>query len=510
MIKRPGMDAMQALRYALLSFISFGALGIGDAVLRYTYSLYLAFKPESFLADGRMLLLAAGVMGVLGGWLDGRHRAHTTSARVIRALLLALILVTAFQVFRQALATKLPLPGWAKAGAMLGCVGLGALAAWRMRVESATRLGNAATLAIATLFALQPGAATYLLKFMPSSADASTAASAKPAPRRNVVIVFDEWDMELSEREGLFDAPSMRELLSRSYSAQKALPAGPNTLESIPGMLMGQPFGEIERGGPGFLVSKTGQRLDAQTSHLFKDLNDRGLGHAVIGYYHDYCAVFTTARDCHAEPVLFFPGWKASFQRVIRRHDDLTTPYSVFLRQWNATYMRLHAEALRAVEDRANAMVWIHINVPHPPSALASRPPQDLRRDYLANLELTRELIDTVRQKLQAQGDEASLILTSDHWLRERELWKTLYEQQRGPGSGSAGKSEDQRVPLIVWFNRGDSAPVSDATPVSTLALRPLVLGLLDGKLKTPQEVSAFFATQPPPIPPRSGGAGVH
>jgi hypothetical protein len=118
-------------------------------------------------------------------------------------------------------------------------------------------------------------------------------------------------------------------------------------------------------------------------------------------------------------------------------------------------------------------------------------------------------MIEEVRQRLAAQGDEATLVLTSDHWLRERELWSAMYEQQRGPGSGQAGKSSDERVPMIVWFS-GNAPAVQHPSPISALATRNLVLALQDGSVRSPQDVARFFAQQPAPVPPRSGGAGVH
>lgn len=505
-------DLRQALRYALLSFVSLGAIGLGDVVLRYTYSLYLSFEPGSFLSEGWMLLAVAAAFAALGAWADRATGTPRWTARAARALLLALVFAALFQVFRQSLATTLPLPGWVKAAVLLGCALGAALVAWRAQASATERLGNAACLAMVTLFALQPGMLSYLTHALAPSAPPGSAAQAPAAPatRRSIVVVFDEWDMEVSEREGLFERDSMRTLLAHSFFAENALPAGSNTLESIPGMLLGQPFGEIDRGGRAWLSSKTGQEFRSTTPQLFSDLQTRRVGHAVVGYYHDYCALITTARSCHAEPVQFFQGWRAQFERPFKRTGQFDFPYSVFLRQWHATYARLHEQALRAVEDRANGVVWIHINVPHPPSALASHAPSNLREDYLANLQLTAELIEAIRLRLQAQGDPAALVLTSDHWLRERELWRSMYEQQRGPGSGQIGKTADLRVPLVVWFNDADAQPLRHRPAVSLLAMRELVLALTDGRLRSPQDLAAFFERQPPAQAPRLGGAGVH
>jgi len=504
-------NVRQALRYALLSFISLGAIGLGDVVLRYTYSLYLTFEPKVFLHEGWLLLAAAAMFACVGAWADRPEQAQSTIARSARALLLSLVFVALFQVFRQALADAMPLPSWAKAGAILACTVAGVLVAWLMRPEAATRLGNAACLAMVTLFALQPGMAGYMLHALVPEpvAESSVRQAATPAARRSIVVVFDEWDMEVSQRTHLFEQASMQTLLSQSFFAENALPAGPNTLESIPSMLLGRTFGEIDRGGVGRLQSKSGQELTPQSQQLFSDLEARQFSQAIVGYYHDYCALFTTARSCYAEPVQFFQGWRAQFERVYKRSGQFDFPYSVFLRQWHLSYERLHEQALRAVSDRSNAMVWIHINVPHPPSAQARQAPRDLRQDYQANLKLTAELIETIRLKLIEQGDEATLVLTSDHWLRERELWKSMYEQQRGPGSGDAGKSDDQRVPLIVWFS-GAVEPLNYQPALSLMSMRSLVPALLQGQLRTPQDVAEFFLRQPAAVAPRSDRASIH
>jgi hypothetical protein len=504
-------DAAQALRYALLSLIGLCAIGLGDVILRYTYSLYLSFEPTGFLQGGSYLLAAAAVFAMLGAWVDRPQNTNQLTARAARALLLALLLVALFQVFRQSLATALPLPGWAKALAMVGCVAVATGLAWRMSPASAYRLGDAAGLAMLTLFLLQPGMGSYLVgAFSPVRQEAVPAPQQiVPPTRRSIVIIFDEWDMEISEQSGLFERPDMRELLAQSFFARNALPAGSNTLESIPSMLIGQPFGEIADGSTARLRSKSGQEWTPQTAQLFSDLQTSNISHAVVGYYHDYCALITTARHCHAEPVQFFQGWEAQFKRIFSRSGQFDFPYSVFQRQWQATYQRLQQEALRAVEDRSNAMVWVHINVPHPPSAIAQGTHRDLRSDYLANLQLTADLITAVRARLQAQGDEATLVLTSDHWLRERELWSAMYEQQRGPGTGSAGKTTDLRVPLIIWFSK-DATPVQHPAVTSTIAMRRLVPALLEGRLTNPQEVAGFFAQQPTPSAPRLDGTRVH
>lgn len=506
----------QAARYAGLTLIALASAALGDSLLQSPSAVYVAFQPGLFLREGSTLLALLLVAALAGGLLDQPQRPRLI-AGLVRALLLALLFVAIFQVLRRPLAATLPLGGALKAGLLLGCVAAAGWTAWRAAPASQWRIATACGLTLVSMYLLQPGMPAYLARLVtgPSVTSITLAPSQHPASpvRRTLVVILDEWDQEISMRERLFDTPPLRDLLAQSFQATQAMPAGTSTLSSIPGMTLGRRFGAVAKGGPGYLIANDGSRFDAGTPTLFTDLQAHGHAYAVVGFYHDYCAVVPAPRRCHAEPVRFFPGWQASLARAFRQQRDFDNPYTDFLRQWSGTYARLREAALSAVADPANTVVWLHLNVPHPPIAAPGVTPRTLIEDYRANLAEMSRLLADLRQAVQQAGPASAMVLTSDHWLREKEMWAAIYEQQRGPGAGSAGKTNDQHVPFIVWFSDATGAATLDQ-PISTTALRDLVPALVERRLQSPADVATFFRGRSgDPVTPfktRSDSAAVH
>lgn len=508
------MRATTAWRYAWISGCSLAAMALSGVILQSQYSLYLAFNPSIFLQQGWAPLAGMVVMCLTGALLDGGRDGPV--ARAARALLLSMVFVGLFQILRRSLATTLALGFGFKVSLLLGLLALAALATWRLSQRSQWRMAEAGCLAMLVAFALQPGMPAYLLevaKPLPARVPAPPVPLVK---QRVLLVILDEWDLEVSRREGLFGRPEMQELLDHSLFAESTMPSGSSTLSSIPSMLTGKRFGIVMSGGPGYLVSKTGERLDARTTTLVSDLAQAGRSSAVVGFFHDYCRILPQLRTCVAEPVHFFPGWAAGLARALRSSSDLDSVYSDFMLQWRASYERLNTAALAASASADSDLLMLHINVPHPPlinpSAAAAR---SLADDYRANLDLMLQLIGDLKSRVLATQVPTTMILTSDHWLREKELWGPIYERQVGAGRGLAGKTSDQHVPFIVWFS---SAPgnsgVKHAAPFSTTTVRELIPALLGGEVDSPQALSRWLSEHKPGDLSRfsdsSNGSGVH
>jgi len=483
----------QGLRYALLGLAALAAIALSESILQSTSSLYLAFAPRVYLDEAWALAALLAGLALLGAVLDQPQRPRWL-AGAARGLLLALLFVALFQIFRRSLAAGMALSGMLKLALLTACVLGAALAVWRLQLEAQWRLASAAAVAMLSMFALQPGMPGYLLSLAKPVEARPAPATLQPTLRRTLVLVLDEWDLEISQRAGLFERSPLREMQAQSFVATRAMPAGPNTLASIPGMLQGRRFGALDSGGAGYLESRAGERFDQAHAGLFNDLAEAGIGYGVVGFYHDYCAIARSARRCHAEPVQFFPGWWAALTRSVKRGQEFDYPYSDFLRQWSATLAALRAEAQQTLADPGNQVVWLHLNVPHPPIALAGGRAQSLALDYQANLDLLQTVVSELRDALQAGQGDVAMVLTSDHWLREKELWAGIYERQRGPGSGSAGKrAGDQHVPFMVWFSQAAGEGLQFDGPVSTTSLRELVPALAQRRLNSPAEIAAFM-----------------
>lgn len=485
----------QAWRYAWISAGALAAIALSGVILQSRYSVYLAFDPSLFLQQA--WALAAGVIGMalLGTLLDRGSRA----AWLARALLLSLVFVALFQVLRRSLAASLALGFGLKLGLLLGLLVLAAIAARRLALASQWRIAQSGCLALAVAFVLQPGMPSYLLRLVAPLPESSTAPTGTPAQHRVIVVVLDEWDLELSKREKLFDRPQMLDLLDRSLFAQQAVPAGSNTLSAIPSMLLGRRLGDVVSGGPGYFDSRSGERFDASTPTLISELAEAGRRVSVVGFFHDYCRLFPQAHRCVAEPARFFPGWASAMARAVRSGNDFDSAYSDFMRQWRASFERLRAATLEATSQADNEFLWVHLNVPHPPLVRVDTiQTRSLGDDYRANLVLMADLIGEIKARIESSGTPTTLVLTSDHWLREKELWGPIYERQLGAGRGTAGKSDDQYVPFIVWFGKASpGSGTQHVPPFSTTLLRRMVPPLLDGRLASPQALAQWLASQP-------------
>lgn len=485
------------LHYAFWTLAALIGIAASEALLQSGHTVYLHFDRSVFAQQAWVLALIMGVAGSVGAALD-RPGMPGWLSKLPRFLLLMLLCIALFQIARRSPDANWTSQRWAKVAALLVCAALAASAARWLSEARAHRLAGALGLVCLTVFALQPGMLSWLVTSTPTGMS-TEAAPAQLAQRRVVVLLLDEWDEELAEREGFFNRPELQPVMAASYRNTAMRPAGPSTLTSVPGMLRGRTYGKVDSGGVGFLVSQAGERFDARDAGLFRDMGQAGLAYGVVGFYHDYCRLAPDAKRCSVEPMRFFPGWWAALTRPIKAAQDLQDNHSSFLMNWRKTYARLHDEAMAAAGDPSLQMAWLHLNVPHPPSVIEA-PTADLLTDYRRNLGVAAGVIREVCDRLAAQSQPSALVVISDHWMREKELWGPMYARQVGDAHAKAGKSADQRVPMLVWFSDAAGGGLVDSQPRDATVLRQLVNDLLQGRVRSPADVA----------PRLSEGAVVH
>ncbi|WP_422012277.1 sulfatase-like hydrolase/transferase [Roseateles sp.] len=484
----------QFFHYAFWTLPALLGIAASEALLQSGHAVYLHFDHGVFAQQWQVLLASLLVAGAVGAGLD--HPPQPDWLRKLpRFLLVLLLCIAVFQIARRSPDANWTAQRWAKLSALTACTAVAAAAANWLSGFWLHRLAGALGLVCFTVFALQPGMIGWLLA---SGSDRLHAASSTALPtavaqRRVIVLLLDEWDQEVSEREGFFKRPELQTVFDASYRNTAMRAAGPSTLTSVPGMLRGTPFGKVDKGGVGYLVSQVGERFDASQALLFQDMERASLPYGVVGFYHDYCRLAPQARRCTVEPMHFFPGWWSALIRPIKPAQDLQDSNSSFLSNWRQTYATLHREAMLAVNDRQLQFTWLHLNLPHPPSVIDA-PAADLLGDYRRNLGVAAGVIRDIRNALAAQPQPSAFVLISDHWLREKEFWGPLYLRQLGAGHASAGKSADQRVPMVVWFSDGQGRGLVDHSPRDATQLRHLVAGLLSGHIAAPADVATALS----------------
>jgi Sulfatase len=490
------------LRHVLALFSALAGLALALPLLQSPGSIYTAFDRQAFgheFGAAAALLVAIACMATALEMFSSGRAAALARGSILAAQVLGLLHIARIAWIDTASASR-------EVKIVVAMVATGAALALALRMEKTRlrRVSEALVITTFLAFALHPGLLVYVFDRPPAHAAAPSATPSgttmgQPGrPRPVVFVLLDELDAEIALREGFFELPEIRSLVGRGALGLQMQPGGPNTLRSIPTMLTGRTLSNIANSGPAFLEARDGTRWDAHTEGLFSDLDTAGVRYSIVGFYHDYCRIAPRAASCFAQPVRFFSGWMSSLTRTLKGRANLQYAYQGFLQQWAATLDSLTSESIEAIRRRHADLVWLHINLPHPPAA-GREGPRSLAEDYAANLRIAASFVGRLETELRQIGDDHVIVVTSDHWLREHELWRDIYSVQYGQSAASTAKTAGRHeVPLLVGFGRhapggGAQIGVTDATIV-----RRLLVALSSRELNTPADVAAWTARQQP------------
>jgi hypothetical protein len=307
-------------------------------------------------------------------------------------------------------------------------------------------------------------------------------------PHRAVWIMFDEWDYGLSFETVKPKLPQVDRLRAESFSAV-VLSAKRSTPEAIPALLSG-------RKGTTLTELRTGPTV-------FSLAHAQGLRVGVIGWFLPYCELFSSRVTACWSPDLDARrnSMGSSISQIaVNQTRELfefqtRSPFGQSLgtlkHSWD--YGVVRDFGLRAATAPALDLVFIHVPIPHLPAFydqrtgrfdLGEKPVLAMFRKnhdrYLDALVLMDRMLGEVRAGIEAAGlsDRTHLIVTSDHSYRERRAVD--------------GVPNDPRVPLFVKV-AGASGAVSYPRPFSNTLIADLVLALLDGRMRSPQDVSDWL-----------------
>lgn len=297
-------------------------------------------------------------------------------------------------------------------------------------------------------------------------------------PVRAVWLIFDEFDQRLAfdRRPARLRLANLDRLRQTSIWGRATTP-GPETITSIPGLLLGRQVLKAHESGSDNLIltlpGGAGMSAWGGAPNLFTRARAKGLRTGVVGWYHPYCRVLGEAADfCHWEEYLGREA--AAWDFPFRSLSLLQKTWSVAARQVSmypavsgalsaplpgslehhrriATelFQRIRETALEALANPDLDVVFVHWPIPHPPGVLRESL-ETADPGYLDNLELTDWTVGEVRETLEARGmwERTLLMVTSDHSLRP-ELWNSsgfLTEEDMA----AAGEQQDALVPFLL------------------------------------------------------------
>jgi hypothetical protein len=345
---------------------------------------------------------------------------------------------------------------------------------------------------------------------------------AEGAPRV-IWVVFDEMDERLlsDARPKRIQMPEFDRLRAESLFADRVTPPGPETLWSMPSFLLGRKIHNPEGDTSRLSVQFTdGSRQDfASQPNVFRKARADGFNTGLTGWYLPYCRLIgQDLNDCtwaslgsplvctenllRLQPfygkAFYLIRWTARLTIPRLLAPDVTdmAPDDALARRYqtiNAVKVTTD-NGIRMLRNPKLNFVLIHVPAPHPPGIWDIHKQEFAlsHTDYLDNYELADRILGQIRRTLESVGDwdRAALLVTSDHpyrtamWISER-IWNAEM-------TAVTGSRPYSYVPFFLKlpFQR---SPLAYRREFSNVLSGNLLLDILEGRLRTPSEATAWI-----------------
>lgn len=262
-------------------------------------------------------------------------------------------------------------------------------------------------------------------------------------PTATLVVLLDELPASPARRI----ATTLRQ---RGFEvvAQEVPSIGRNTEEVLPSIFSGRNMKDGVPCGEHTVCTD-------RAAFAFDQLTVTGMPLDIIGFYHPYCAI-RGLRYCAM--LDFADGW----ERWLCRAKIRLAPEH-YRRECQHQAAQDWMKLLADVDDRATAApfwkdggaMFLHLPLPHPPSATAGDP---LPKQFADNLDLATQRVVSMAERLhQRFGDGFRLVIFSDHPLRTA-LWCKNIVFSDTDCRHLPPELLDQRVPLMVVTTQPISA----------------------------------------------------
>ena len=330
--------------------------------------------------------------------------------------------------------------------------------------------------------------------------------------RRIIWILFDElsYHQTFDHPAPGIEVPNFNRLRDGSISFSQLRPAGFYTDRIIPSLFLGKPIDQIRItiNGELWYRDQVQQRWFGYDPNatLFALAQRNGWNTGIDGWFIPYCRTLApVVNRCFWEanltPVeLLGASEKKSVlanaavmpSRLLSLFSRTTTPEEGQIEN----YRNIMAHAETMIADKQLQFVFIHIPVPHGPG-IFDRRNHSLRPGgtYLDRLVLADDTLGVLTKEVEATSCAANttLIVSSDH------SWRISLSRHSGEWSdeeehASGGKFDDRPVLLIHFGDREYRRDVHEVLP--EMLEHSMVAGMIQGQIKTPEDLSAFIARQ--------------
>jgi hypothetical protein len=342
----------------------------------------------------------------------------------------------------------------------------------------------------------------------------------KPGAPRVVWVIFDELDQRLvfDHRPPSVHLPEFDRLRAQSLGAEHAFAPARMTEMAMPALISGRLISKAEPRGASELMVTYGDSAPpvpwSRQPSVFSSARELGFNTAVVGWYHPYCRVLgASLSSCswHDGPLLRGALQRqASLLEVMQQQaaDVLITTLGINRlgmdpRLVNRAereeevrdYLAILTQGQRLAADPGVGLVLVHLPVPHP-VGIYDRARHDFKvsgeSSYLDNLELADRALGELRQAMETAGvwDSSAIVVSGDHWWRA-EVWSRL-DSVTQEEAAVAPATPDHRVPFVVKLP-GEKEPLAYQSEMNTILTHDLLLAVLRGEVRTPQEAAAWL-----------------
>jgi hypothetical protein len=219
-----------------------------------------------------------------------------------------------------------------------------------------------------------------------------------------------------------------------------------------------------------------------------------------VGFFHPYSRVLLegVTKSAWESFPLYDPTGEASLPENLGRNFYTIVEQAGRKKMGDyAKYREMYEGVLRTarryVADEQTGLVFCHISVPHLPGMAKEfqgnipDTPQECAEQYLSNLMQADGVFGELRGLMESAGlwDRTTLIITSDHWLRDTKGFD---------------HEVDHRAPLLIRM-AGQAQPQTYSKPVNTLLLSRFCLATLRGEIKTPDELTKWMDANKDSVP---------
>lgn len=334
----------------------------------------------------------------------------------------------------------------------------------------------------------------------------------RPGESRIVWLLFDElsYNQAFEHPQPGIHLPAFSRLQQESVSFSQLTARGNFTDYIVPSLLLGKPISAVKSNRRGELLWRYGanhdwHQFDASAT-VFAEAQRQNWSTGIAGWYNPYCRLLADVLDrCYWSFQDF--GGGSRFSRLSSERSTLQNARDALplvpqienvlehgkasrghtSQSHNKDFRSVLHEAKSLIADQEIRFAFIHLAVPHPPGIYPD-PLQPGREDYLGNLILADQTLAELGAEIQKTPAAADtiLVVSSDHSWRVP-FWRSAPGWTPAEERATDGGVFDQRPVLMVRFP-GQNKPQQINRPQSEMIVHGLLLDLIEGKVRTPEE----------------------